>query len=532
MKVCPRSVVGFALNKDISRWYKMNFVASNIKLLLVAVTISAAFMALSFNLETTPPLWWDEGWTMSVARNWVELGHYGRLLDGHVAPRGLEAGFPVTASIAFSFAVFGVGVYQARLVAVVFTIAALVSLYLLACRFYNRSIAIGTLAVLIFMCGHVDINPLIAGRQVLGEIPALFFLLAGYLTFLQAENRPVVAVPLAAVFWSLALFTKVQVQPFWAASLVLPLLLVIFRRRWGLAGLIASGLVGSVALFLWFQHYFSENVTSSPVSGLTRVIALAFSKHARLAVLDETLQFGLPTLFGLCWGFWILLRSGYKLESHVNAVRFSFLTLTLSWFAWYEFLSLGWPRYFLPPAFLGSMFVAAMLHDWTNKFSLTSTVERSASLLKKLGFSQTSLAAIVAVMLIAMSSGRTLTILYEAYVLDADGSIKETIDFLNTKTPPNSLIETYESELFVFLNRRYHYPPDQIHVELIRKFSLGEQVTIDYDPVASDPDYLVVGPQNRFWDFYDAHLTSGAFRSLQKYSRYEIYERVRSPSGN
>ena len=508
----------------------MNFVTSNTKLFLVAVTILTAFAALSVNLETTPPLWWDEGWTLLVARNWVELGHYGRLLDGQAAPRGLEAGFPVTASIAFSFAVFGVGVYQARLVAVAFAIAALVSLYLLTCRFYNRSIAIGTLAVLIFMSGNVDINPLIAGRQVLGEIPSIFFLLSGYLAFLRADNRPFVAMPLATMFWTLALLTKVQAQPFWAASLVLPLLFVIFRRRWRLAGLIVSGLFGSVALFLWFQHYFSENVTSSAVSGLTRVIALTFSKHTRLGVLNETLQYGLPTLFGLCWGLWSFLRSGSRMESHVDVVRFSFLALTLSWFAWYEVLSLGWPRYFFPPAFLGSMFVAAMLYDWTNNFSLASTLERSAYMLRNLCLKQASLAAIVAVILIAMSTGRTLTILYEAYVLDADGSIKETVDFLNTKTPPNSLIETYESELFVFLNRRYHYPPDQIHVELIRKFSLGEQVTIDYDPVASDPDYLVVGPQNRFWDFYDAHLTSGAFRSLQKYGRYEIYERVRNPS--
>src|SRR5687768_13898703 len=176
------------------------FGTSNTKLLLVAATILAAFMALSVNLETTPPLWWDEGWTLSVARNWVELGHYGRLLDGQPAPRGLEAGFPVTANIALSFSLFGVGIYEARLVAVIFTLAALRSLYALTRRFYNRSIAIGTLGVLIFMCGHVDINPLIAGRQVLGEIPSIFFLLAGYLAFLQAYNRPFVAMPLATVF--------------------------------------------------------------------------------------------------------------------------------------------------------------------------------------------------------------------------------------------------------------------------------------------------------------------------------------------
>ena len=485
------------------------------------------FFALLFRLDSVPPLWWDEGWTLSVARNWVELGHYGRLLDGQLAPRGLEAGFPVTANIALSFSLFGVGVYPARLVAVLFTLAALTGLYALTCRFYNRSIAIGTLGVLIFMCGHVDINPLIAGRQVLGEIPSICFLLAGYLSFLYADHRPLVMMPLAICFWSIALFTKAQVQPFWAVSLTLPLIIVVLRRQWRHAGLLVSGLVGSVVLVFCFQHYFVQNVTSSAVSGLTRLIALAFSQHARLAVLNETLQFGLPTLLGLCWGVWSFFKSGCKIEIQTDLVRFSFLVLAASWFVWYEALSLGWPRYFLPPAFLGSIFVASMLHDWTNKFSLSYTIKQASDMLKNLRYSQGSLAAFMAVILIAMSLGRTLTILYEAYVLDADGSIKKTIEFLNTKTPQNSLIETYESELFVFLSRRYHYPPDQVHVDLIRKFSFGERVTIDYNPLVKDPDYLVVGPQSRFWDFYDPYLKSGVFRPLQKYGRYEVFERVR-----
>ncbi len=29
----------------------------------------ALFLAGTINLESTPPLWWDEGWTLSVARN-------------------------------------------------------------------------------------------------------------------------------------------------------------------------------------------------------------------------------------------------------------------------------------------------------------------------------------------------------------------------------------------------------------------------------------------------------------------------------
>ena len=62
---------------------------------------------------------------------------------------------------------------------------------------------------------------------------------------------------------------------------------------------------------------------------------------------------------------------------------------------------------------------------------------------------------------------------------------------------------------------------------LIRKNSFGEPVGINYDPFAADPDYLVLGRQNRFWDFYDPFVKSGQFRLIQKYGSYEILERVR-----
>ena len=41
-------------------------------------------------------------------------------------------------------------------------------------------------------------------------------------------------------------------------------------------------------------------------------------------------------------------------------------------------------------------------------------------------------------------------------------------DYFNARTPPEALIETYDSELFLFLNRPYHYPPPQVVVEVIR----------------------------------------------------------------
>jgi dolichyl-phosphate-mannose-protein mannosyltransferase len=491
------------------------------------VTALLILLALVTNLKSTPALWWDEGWTLSVARNWVERGHYGQVQDGHLTTRGLEAGFPITASIALAFRLFGVGAEQARLVAVSFTLAALALLYELASRFYNRSIGVATLAVLLLMSSHIEINPLLTGRQVLGEIPALSFLLGGYLCFIWVENRPWAYLPAAICLWSLALFTKVQVQPFWAVSLVIPLLLAIVRRRWKRAGLIAACLVGSLSLYLWLQHLFLQQVTTTSVSGLTQVIALVFLKHTRITVLGETVRFGLPTLFGLCWALYIFLKNSDSLRSHLEMVRLAFVFLVGSWFVWYETLSLGWPRYMLPPVFLGSIFVAAMLSDWTNQFNVASTIQKAGSALKTFRFSREKIAALASVLLITMSFAQTVKVLYGAYVVDADDSIKDVVRFLNTKTSPNALIETYESELFFLMDRRYHYPPDQVHVDLIRRNSFGQRVNINYDPLAANPDYLVVGPQSKFWDFYDPYLKTGDFRLLRDYSRYQIYERVR-----
>src|SRR5258706_8817372 len=89
------------------------------------------FAALNVRLESVPPLWWDEGWTLSVARNWAEIGHYGRLLAGQPVPRGIDAAFHVTGAVALSFSLFGVGIVQARMVEVLITVATLLVMYYL-----------------------------------------------------------------------------------------------------------------------------------------------------------------------------------------------------------------------------------------------------------------------------------------------------------------------------------------------------------------------------------------------------------------
>jgi hypothetical protein len=67
------------------------------------VSVVVLFL-VSVRLESVPPLWWDERWTLSVARNWIETGRYQRLLAGALGTPW-EAGPTLTGStyIPFSY---------------------------------------------------------------------------------------------------------------------------------------------------------------------------------------------------------------------------------------------------------------------------------------------------------------------------------------------------------------------------------------------------------------------------------------------
>ena len=216
----------------------------------VVVCLFFATLLLSMlQLEGAPPLWWDEGWTLAVARNWVEQGHYGQLLNGQPAPPGLAAAFPVVAPVALSFRLFGVGIWQGRLPFALLTLATLALMYYLAYRLYNEPVALAAVFVVLFMSGAESLHPVVSGRQVLGEMTSLLFLLLGYACLLAGFSRgPVFALP-CSISWGVALITKAQIPPFWLLSIVVPLLLTLVKRRWRAAILLGLCLLGSLGVY-------------------------------------------------------------------------------------------------------------------------------------------------------------------------------------------------------------------------------------------------------------------------------------------
>jgi hypothetical protein len=490
-------------------------------------------MAATVKLESAPPLWWDEGWTLSVARNWTEQGHYGRLLAGKPAPPGLEATFPVSFPVSFSFQLFGVGAWQGRLAILPYMLGTLAVVFYLARRLYNQPIAVATVLVLLFMLPQIAIHPIVVGRQVLGEMPAMFYLLTGYAFFLLALEGQLWLLPVVVGFWGIGLITKAQVMPFWAASLIVPLAMALRSKNWKRSSLFAISFIGSVMLYamlLWLWRVFlQQTFPQSPLLGIYRVTALVAEIKPRAIALFVTFAYALPTLLGLCYGVLSFIRSKEKFapRAHTEVVRLALLVLAGSWFAWYITLSVAWPRYLFPATFIGSIFVAAMLYQLTDHFNVHWTIGNAGSVLRNLQTSRQGIGALIAIVLIANAFPRTLRMLYESYVVKADASALEVVEFLNTRTLSDSTIETYDSELFFLLDRPYHYPPDQIHVELNRRTFLHQHVSIDYDPLAADPDYLVVGPHSKLWKLYDRAVQSGSFRLVHAYGQYDVYERVR-----
>lgn len=480
--------------------------------------------------------WWDEGWTLTVARTWVERGFYGRLLAGQLVAANLQADFSVTAPAALGMWLFGVGMWQGRLFGLLLALAALGMYVHLARRLYGPRAAAAALAVLLLTPVHPQLHALLIGRLALAEMPMLAYLLAGYLCTLWSLERSRWWLLPGALLWGVAINSKGQALPFWLLSLLAPLALCLLGRRWRpaatLALLLAGGLLAARGLVLARTLLLAgRSLPPEPLSGLYEVTGLVLAWPARWQALKILLAFGLPAAAGAAWalrGWW---RARPAWHAPAELLRLALLTMVVSWLAWFGLLSAGFERYLFPAVFFAAMFVAALLERLSAGFDLAGLIPRAARTLRPPGRTRDGLAAWAALLFLTATVPLTLLQIYTQYVTEADRSNFAVAEFLNRRSPPAALVETYDSELFVLLQRPYHYPPDQTHIELNRRLFRREPVPIAYDPLAADPDYLVVGWFNRMWGTYDAALASGQFREVFRSGQYVVYQRAPAQGG-
>jgi len=151
------------------------------QVITVALFCAALFLS-TYRLTESPPTWLDEGMIIQTSKTLVEEGVYAVKVapESYISPGFISTSYPVTFPVALSFKLFGIGLLQARSVMVVYIMAFLLAFYFLGRRlFQNEWLAAGALALL------VSFPPLYGnGKNVLGEVPGLFFLTA-FLLFLD-----------------------------------------------------------------------------------------------------------------------------------------------------------------------------------------------------------------------------------------------------------------------------------------------------------------------------------------------------------
>jgi len=504
------------------------------KFYLILLTILLLFFAFFVNLDSLPRTWFDEGWVLSTARNWIEFGYYGKMRNAEPASgHMLNVGLPAIIPIALSFKIFGIGFWQGRLPSAISAIFCFILIFFLAERLYNKPVAIASIFVLIFGTAICEIHPLFIGRLAMGEIYTVLFLTLGYF-FLSSPKKNYFHSFISGFFFALASAAKIQAAPFIITALLTPILIFIFIQKFKFAKLFFISIlsfIGFLICLIAFQNVLqsSNNIEFNP-NDLLSTTAMVFSKHSRLLSFRSFLIVAIPSLIAqliTAFDIWQLIKQK-KLEKIKETVQLSISVFVLSWFLWYLFLSIGWTRYLFIPIFLSSITISSMIYNLTDGYHFFIMFKRAFALIKPSSEIKDIKAynfLLITIIIIPISI-LSFHNIYFLYINSSDTSPKEVSDFINDNTKKNALVETYEMELHFLLNRPYHYPPDQIQLDLNRKRFMKQIVSIYYDPIKNNPDYLIVGPMARMWGLYESEIIKENFKILKKIGPYSIFKKI------
>lgn len=331
------------------------------KIIPIGLLLVALFFA-AYKLTESPPTWYDEGMIMQPAINLASEGRFGIQVapNEFISPQFISVGYPVYFPVSLMFKYFGVNLLSARVVMVIYLLLLVGIFFLLGKRMFGwRGASYGTLLL-------VSFAPLYGqGKNVLGEVPGLFFLFS-FLFFVnkieRTGNKKLYYI-LAGIFAGLCTITKplfLVLLPAVAVSALLGRKKIVWQ--WPM---IAAGILGFMASFaVWLATQFqSINVFSNilgfyanpyqnQVHNLFGIVGSNF-----LRFFTETSPAYFFALF-LVWIAAIIIKIKKKeqiLLVEIIALAFSFLVVAA------YLRTVGWYRYFFPAEIVMLLFFPSSL---------------------------------------------------------------------------------------------------------------------------------------------------------------------------
>lgn len=318
----------------LKKWY--------IFILLVCVAILGLW-----RLETSPGFWFDEGIIAGLGRSLVYDGVYGTKIapgEFYTPNFWITTSYTVTLPIALSLKLFGLGIWQARLIPLLYFLGFIAVAYRVTLRLFGFKYAIwATLLLATFLPLYGN------GRAVLGETPGIFWLLCGVLLYTQFESRKKSSLLFFSSFcWGLAVATK----PFYA--LLVPGYIFILYSAYKSYGITIKQSVYALIYFampllVWF--YFAMGLAA--LIDLRGTFSYFLNSYAadefQPAILQNLRRFfteATPIHFFIAsvTVFIVLLSKKRRELSVSKAIIALFIFIALG-FLWY-LKTPGWYRYF------------------------------------------------------------------------------------------------------------------------------------------------------------------------------------------
>ncbi len=491
-------------------------------------------------LDTWPSVWWDEGWTLDAARNWITHGHLGHYMDGLPIPARIPVRFPVLIPVAISMRLLGVGIWQGRLPGVIFTIfTAILTAYITSKMYRSRTGRI-SLATTLVITPFV-FQPIVMGRQILAEMPMLFYLFAGYSTLWMAIRHSKLWAAASAVFFGIAIHAKLQVPPFWLVSMALAAWIALSLRQHRSFKILISIGFGSIVVagvIYWVQNKVMPGSFNDPA--LTKLlinsVIVVLDWRIRLIALIIVLLSAMPQFLSLLWAgnkLRLNFRGARIAESlqvdqqasSMEILRAAMWGLGASWFLWYLLLGLSWERYLFPAFYIGCLFLAAYLDELTTGINLRKLMQQASAFLFHRGFNRANFKSVLLLVILSVTLGMIGSSIGRVFA-SPDVNPVSASDYMIKNIPSGARVETFESELlFLAPEITFHYPSDLVSMQLNRKSSIDPAYVVDYDPLEYPTDYLVVGPMGRMWGLYDEVISGGSYRLIADIDGYQIYQK-------
>ncbi len=478
-------------------------------------------MVSLYHLGSLPRTWFDEGMYLQTAKNLALTHTYAvRSADGTLdfAP-AVGVGPTLILPIAAVFRLTSISLETARLVSVFYLLVATLLLYVIAKSLFGRLAATLTLVCLV---GLPSLDWVATGRQALGEVPAVTFLLAGGLV--AYRGRSIVSVLIAGLLLGLAMMTKGQYLLVLPATIVLLAfidVLLIRRRglRWFVALLMSALATYATWMFTILLIIGGRDLGSSyrqlraASGGALLVFNLGRMEAAlRLLVGPSSLMLVVPSVMAGVW--WISRSSGERRERLVGLWIFQIV-----WMFWFVTASIGWTRYVFPALALNTVFMGALLAAFVQSVRTVRSSERTARWVRPL------MVAGLTVLLVVVMVG----VVHELRPLSRSGdtSPEAFARAVEATVGPSASVSGWEPEVGFFLNHPIQYPPGSTLNQVVQREWTSSSRVVDLG-FSLQSDYLIVGPFARWVGVYSSAVDDGRYHSVLRVGDYELFQSTAS----